>query len=95
VERNGIAYKKFTSEPYSGSVEGRDKYGRWGHFFKTTYKNGKIVVEEWYFDNGKLHKKGTYKNGKRDGVWELYHQNGQLWKKETYKNGNIINFEKF
>ena len=31
--------------------------------------------------------KGTYKNGKRDGVWEMYHLNGQLWMEGTYKDG--------
>ena len=31
--------------------------------------------------------KGTYRNGKRDGVWEMYHLNGQLWMEGTYKDG--------
>ena len=31
--------------------------------------------------------KGTYKNGKRDGVWEMYHLNGRLWMEGAYKDG--------
>ena len=37
--------------------------------------------------------KGTYKNGKRDGVWEFHNENGSLSSKTTYKDGEIINTE--
>ena len=32
---------------------------------------------------------GSFKNGKREGVWISYHVNGQLWYKQNYKNGML------
>ena len=40
------------------------------------------AVEE-YFDNGSLHWKEIYKDGKDDGVWEVYYKNGGLRVKQT------------
>jgi len=31
--------------------------------------------------------KGTYKNGKKVGLWETYDLDGQLESSDTYKNG--------
>ena len=31
-----------------------------------------------YYDNGQLHYKGTFKNGKWDGPWVFYQKNGQF-----------------
>jgi hypothetical protein len=38
-------------------------------------------------DELSLSVKGTYRNGKRDGLWEAYWDNGQLRYIRTYKNG--------
>jgi antitoxin component YwqK of YwqJK toxin-antitoxin module len=32
--------------------------------------------------------KGTYKNFKKDGLWETYYENGKLKKRGAYKDGN-------
>jgi antitoxin component YwqK of YwqJK toxin-antitoxin module len=40
-----------------------------------------------YHKNGQLEKKGTYKDGKRDGLWVYYWDNGHLYIKDTYKDG--------
>ena len=42
-----------------------------------------------YWDNGQLHEKSTYKDGKLDGPYELYWPNGQLRRKFTFKDGKI------
>ena len=39
--------------------------------------------------------KGTYRNGKRDGIEEEYDENGQLRAKGTWKNGKRIKREDF
>ncbi len=36
---------------------------------------------------GKTLLKGTYKNGKKDGLWTWWYENGQKLKEETYKGG--------
>jgi len=44
------------------------------------------------FENGQLMGKGSFKDGKRDGHYELYSENGQLKEKGTYKDGQFIGF---
>jgi len=50
---------------------------------------------EGYHKNGQLWTKGTYKNGKKEGVWELYNDSGSLYKKNTYKDDKLIKEEEF
>ncbi len=61
VERDGLYYKKFTDVPFTGNITGKTDQG--------TIRNGK---EEgpwvYYHDNGQLWSKGTYKDGKEDGL---------------------------
>jgi antitoxin component YwqK of YwqJK toxin-antitoxin module len=44
---------------------------------------------EWkfYFDNGQLNRKATYKNGKPNGSWEIYRADGTLQAKRGFKDG--------
>jgi len=56
-------------------------------YYKGTPFTGVLVSE---FENGQLQRKGTYKNGERDGPFEWYYKNGQLEKKTTYKDGERI-----
>ena len=79
VERDGLWYKKFTNEPFTGNSIGE--------------RQGKIIdgkeVGEWvaYFPNGQLFRKWNYKDGKREGEWFRYFDNGQISGKTTYKDG--------
>ena len=54
--------------------------------FSDTPFTGKFIK---YRVNGQLWRKGSYKNGKREGEWVFYHDNGQLWSKGSYKNGEL------
>ena len=82
VERDGIFYKKFTDEPFTGKVD----EGAWRGAFKNGKFEGPWVI---YYDNGRLWYKGAYKSGKQEGPWLWYHDNGQLWSKGAYKNGKF------
>lgn len=44
---------------------------------------------EWkfYFDNGQLNRKATYKNGKPNGSWEIFRSDGTLQAKRGFKDG--------
>lgn len=78
VERDGVFYKKFSNEPFTGEVVsggGRLKNGK---------KEG---MWETYFTNGQLSSKGSYKNGESEGLWEVYSSDGGLISKGSYKNG--------
>jgi antitoxin component YwqK of YwqJK toxin-antitoxin module len=41
----------------------------------------------WETDNGELFSKVYYKNGVRDGIWEIYWNSGDLYYKGMYING--------
>ena len=32
---------------------------------------------------------GSFKNGKREGIWETYYESGQLWYTSNYKDGGL------
>ena len=56
VERDGLFYKKFTEVPFSGTVTGKNQ---------GSLKNGKYDGPwVWYYKNGQLMFKSTYKDGK-------------------------------
>ena len=75
IERDNKLYKKFTSEPFTGNVVGREQ--------------GKMIDGKregvWvrYYDNGQLKHKTTYKNGKINGKYVSYRKTGELWNEGT------------
>ena len=52
-------------------------------------KNPDIINGEElkYYDNGIIQIKGSYKFGKREGIWASYYKSGKLWSELTYKEG--------
>lgn len=88
LERDGLAYKPFQTEPFSGlhTLSYEDGPLR----LERTYKNGKKdgLFRLWY-ENGQLIGEGTYKNGKTEGLHRLWYENGQLLSEYTYKNGKL------
>ena len=84
VRRDGVYYKKFSNEPFTGKITGQQK---------GSLKNGnREGVWLGYYDNGQLWKEGDYKNGKKEGSWVYYHKTGQLFGKGNYKNGETDGF---
>ena len=80
VYRDGRYYKKFTDDPFTGNITGKTEQG--------TIRNGKKEgLWVYYYDNGQLSYKVTYKDNKKDGPYVNYYDNGQLGSKGTYKNG--------
>ena len=47
-----------------------------------------------YYSNGKIIKKGFWKNGKRDGTWLNYNEKGSLINKDTFENDKFLYREK-
>ena len=67
-----------------------------------TYENGNIesityhkkirdsivkVKIEVFFENGRKSGEGTYKDGKKDGLYTMWYENGQKSKEGTFKDG--------
>ena len=64
VKTDGLYYKKFTEFPFSGKVTGKKEQGS----FKKGNRDGPWVT---YYENGRIHSKGSYKFGKYEGlVWD-------------------------
>lgn len=79
VERDGLYFKKFSDDPFSGKVKGKVtgnlKRGKWyGDYRK-------------YNEDGTLSLTGKYKNGKKDGRWLTYDRNGDLALQENFVKG--------
>ena len=99
VKRNGLFYKKFSNQPFSGRVEGfRIHNFEDGSFISKFFSKGKIEkgvtngLWEYYFNNGNLHTRGKYKNGKKIGKWEFYKNEGKFLGFGTFDyDGKIIN----
>ena len=81
VIRAGLYFKKFTTTPFTGEIEGLDQ-GK----FKDGKKEGLWVR---HLSNGQLISKGAYKNNKEDGEWVSYTMDGEVFPGLTgnYSNG--------
>ena len=78
VHREGLYYEKFSDEPFSGKVTGKEQ---------GLVKNGQLDgLWITYHDNGQLWFKGMYKNGCKDGLFKEFDENGKLWSKGVRKN---------
>ncbi len=50
-------------------------------------ENGSFEI---YHENGKLKRKGFFKEGRLTGDFETYDKEGRLVNKATYRNGQVI-----
>ncbi len=82
VFREPQYYKKFSDEPFTGTVEDKLIKGR----FYIGYKAGKWIE---YHSNGQLKSSQTYYEylGIEDGDWHEYYNTGQIKEKKTFKVG--------
>jgi antitoxin component YwqK of YwqJK toxin-antitoxin module len=103
-KNSNYTYEKIKYELPSKPIDGKgyldsndNRQGKW--MSRYDYGNGKLVNIGTYSDdkkfgeflehfNGKLYSKGSYINGKEDGVWEYYNPStGKLVEEGSYKNG--------
>lgn len=70
VTRDGLYYKKFTDNPFSGNIDGKHIGS-----FKNGLRDGAWVT---YYENGQLRDKGNYQNGVQQGLWTAYTDYGKL-----------------
>ena len=82
VERDGIYYKVNSQTPFTGRFYEYYFGDSWD-----TYKEGKRVYTEHYYENGQLHFKGTYMGGDGSGFKEMYYKNGQFSSRLDYIDG--------
>jgi antitoxin component YwqK of YwqJK toxin-antitoxin module len=56
------------------------------------YKVNNIYIVFNYHNNGQLHTKMNYKDGKLNGIAECWRDNGKLWFSCVYKDGKLNGF---
>ena len=96
-EREGNWEYKINDFKEKGKYIGGMKIGLWKSIYTTTNKTkfkgefindipiGKHVN---YYSNGLKKEEGKYKNGEKNGEWNIYNKNGELVVTYLYKNGN-------
>ena len=60
---------------------GSNNYDKTMVFYKNGDLNGNLIS---YWENGRIHTKGKYKNNQRIGIWETYDKRGKLLLTEEY-----------
>ena len=87
VRRDGLFYKKFSNEPFTGDIKGKSI---------GSIKNGKRI-DNWedYHNNGQLHISKTFVDGKEHGLWVGYHENGRLWGRGKINMGSEVGLWEF
>ena len=78
VERDGVFYEKFSTEPFTGSVTGRSS----GRMSKGLFKGLVTTFDE----EGRISAHVTYVNGLLDGEFSEFYPSGQLKIKGQYKD---------
>ena len=53
----------------------------------TFEKDGDLIKGTFYYEDGSVRQKGTYKDGELHGEWVSYDQNGEKKAIATYENG--------
>ena len=105
VQRDGLYYEKFTKDPFTGNVVGKEQGkiskgkidGEWISYWdngqlmsQQNYKDGLKDGEHLdYFENGKLRLKVNWKDGRWEGEWREYWDNGVLMYFRNYKDGTL------
>ena len=77
----GIHLEYFPSRDSNGEEE------QWFDIF--TEEDFYEKKKKWVYE-GVNKSKGTFKNGKRDGLWETYDPEGNLESSGVYKDGELI-----
>ena len=47
-------------------------------------------IWEWFYENGNIHLRTSYKGGKEDGIWGWFYENGNITKTRLWKDGKRI-----
>ena len=103
VKREGLFYKIFSTETFSGEVNGRINAeiinGKPNGPWKSFHENGQLEaigfyefgekVGEWrtFFDSGQVNTIERYSNGKLNGIRETFLKDGSRESQSAYLNG--------
>jgi len=82
-----VKYEGFSKD---GKIDFTNNFYENGQFeSKIQYSNNEPTSESFYFDNGQLKEKKSYKDDKLDGKYVSYFEDGQIKKDIVYQNGNM------
>ena len=74
------------------------EYHRNGNVYIKGQENSKGQPEglwEWFYENGNIGVRTSYKEGKMDGIEEEFYENGNIESRTSYKEGKIDGIEEW
>ena len=86
-DRNGYKYLPNTDKPYSGWAKGTYDNGLVKEL--TQFKEGYVVLWNYWHENGQKKFEVNLKDGKRDGLATSWYENGQKKREVNYKGGEF------
>ena len=105
VERDGLFYEKFSTEPFTGKVTGKtvgrmseglfkglvSVFDEDGQLSAQMVQKGGVLHGEYseFFPNGQLQKRGQLKNDLQDGLWELFSESGVMLAAMSFEDGKL------
>ena len=105
VERDGVFYEKFSTEPFTGSVTGRTSgrmsKGLFNGLVTTFDEEGRLSAQlmhvnglangeySEFYPSGQLKSKGRYKDDVSDGNFEMFSESGTLSATYTFVAGKL------
>ena len=87
--RGELAYLQKQENPFSGRAIAY--YSEGNKKADVNYRSGRLHGDytDWY-PNGQMERKGSFKDGKFDGLWIRYHKDGTERSRTTYDEGRGI-----
>ncbi len=98
--RHGIALNWYESRSLKERADyEKGKLLSFEKFYENGQSKGKVIITDgqlngesiYFYENGTIHKKGSWKNDLKHGQWMTYGQNSNLEYTEIYENGKFIN----
>ena len=90
-----------TIRDFPNAINQRGKEGKVGLWIVQNDTTGHVIVQRYlddlpngkyveYHSNGRIAITGSFKKGKKDGVWKMYSSSGSLSSVTKYKKGKVI-----
>jgi antitoxin component YwqK of YwqJK toxin-antitoxin module len=79
---------RFSDDSFAADGAYREFHPNDKPFIEGQFVKGRQEGEwKYYFENGQLNRKVTYKNGKQNGTWEVFRADGTIQAKRGFKDG--------
>jgi antitoxin component YwqK of YwqJK toxin-antitoxin module len=91
-----MAHNNLNTKPMTNELTPYIEYYPNGNIWVKGQLNSKEQEEgiwEWFYENGNIHLRTSYKGGKEDGIEEMFYENGKIHWRTPYKEGKADGIE--